>query len=231
MDNGRPNAGGNLGANRDAFPIRGRRRAPAERGAGGHAVAVADANPGGVESLAVVGSPQRELFPPLLRLKAALVVAALAIAALAGVVYLDHRRTGAEQAVASAIDTYTAAWNAHDREAVLAAMTPYATFTAGDNLESPLFRVEVGPDLDRLLDGLFRASVSLETTGPIVLAGDNVSHASVPQRYRYQVYGLAVVEDGHSLFTLVTVDGTLKVAQHVWWRPRRPPSPSMLWAV
>jgi hypothetical protein len=39
-----------------------------------------------------------------------------------------------------------------------------------------------------------------------------------------------VVEDGISHYTLGPAErGGLKVVQHVWWRPRVPDSPSMLW--
>jgi hypothetical protein len=173
-------------------------------------------------------------FPLLFRLKAALVAAGLAIAVLGGALYLEHRQTPLERQAADAIETYTAAWNAHDRAAVLAAMTAGGSFAAGDILERPLLSAAVGPELDRLLGSMFSASVSLETTGRLVLADAprtaRAQHVSVTQRYRYHVYGVPVVEAGISLFTLVPVNGALKVAQHVWWRPLAATAPSMLWA-
>lgn len=180
-------------------------------------------------------SPPRRLpsawLPSAWRLKAALVVALLTIAALTVVIYLDHRRTDVERAVDAAIEAYTAAWNAHDRPALLATMGPSATFATGESLEHPLFTGAAnGPEFAQLLDSLFRASVSLKTVGPVTVVVERFWRASVPQRYRYEVHGLTVVEDGVSLYTLVDVDGRLKISQHVWWRPLAPRSPSMLWA-
>lgn len=170
-------------------------------------------------------------FTVVLRLKLALAASCVVVAVLAGVVYVDHHPTGMLATVTKAIDAYTAAWNAHDRAAILAAMAPGATFSASETLERPLFSYSAGPELDRLLDSLFAASVSLDTIGGVTLAGDDTSHATVPQRYRYKTHGLTIVEEGLSLFTLVTVGNTFKIAEHVWWRPRPPTSPSMLWVV
>jgi hypothetical protein len=175
---------------------------------------------------------RRARFSQTLRLKAALAVALLAVAGLAVAMYLDHRQTDEERAVSAAIEAYTAAWNAHDHAALRAAMAPSASFAAGESLEHPLVTVAVaGPEFERLIGSLFRASVSLTTVGPVTPVVERFWRATVPQRYRYEVHGLKVVENGVSLYTLVDIDGTLKVAQHVWWRPLAPQSPSMLWAV
>jgi hypothetical protein len=83
-----------------------------------------------------------------------------------------------------------------------------------------------GPELDRTLTALFGANVTLETRGRVTITGDH-TRASVLQRFSYTVYGLRVVEDGVSLYSLTPAErGTgLKVEQHVWWRPRVPASP------
>jgi hypothetical protein len=52
---------------------------------------------------------------------------------------------------------------------------------------------------------------------------------SVQQRMRYTVYGVDVVEQGVSLFTLIDIDGRPKVYEHFWWRPYPARAPSILW--
>jgi hypothetical protein len=167
----------------------------------------------------------------VLRLKVALAVAVLAIAGLGVVIYLDHRQSDGERAVSEAIDRYVAAWNDHDLPAILRAMTHGGSFAAGESLEHPLVQATPGSvEFDRLVQSLFRASVSLESVGEVTAVVERFWRASVPQRYRYRVHGLPVVENGVSLFTFVEDNGVLKVSQHVWWRPLAPSSPSMLWA-
>jgi hypothetical protein len=176
-------------------------------------------------------APVRERFTPILKLKIALGVALLAVAALGVVIFLDHRQTTDEQAVAEAIEAYTAAWNDHDLPAVLAAMSHGAGFAAGESLEHPLVTTTAGSqEFERLLDALFTASVSLETVGGVTVVMERFWRATVPQRYRYQVHGMRVVENGVSLFTLIRENGRMKITQHVWWRPLAPVNPSMLWA-
>jgi hypothetical protein len=166
-------------------------------------------------------------------LKVTLVIAIVAVLVLAGTLYLTRRQTADERAVSAAIAAYTAAWNAHDIEAVKAAMFPGGTFGASDNIQhESMFIASWGPDLERVLTALFAANVSLETQGRVILAGDT-TRASVVQRFRYTVYGVNVVEDGISHYTLAQADrGTgLRILQHVWWRPRIPGNPSMLWII
>jgi hypothetical protein len=161
----------------------------------------------------------------------ALAVAVTVALVLAGALYRAQRQSDDERAVTAAITAYTAAWNAHDVAAVRATMFPGCTFSASDNIRhEPMFTAEWGPSLDNALTKLFASNVTLETRGRVLLAGDT-TRASVAQRYRYTVYGLTVVEDGISHYTLspATSGRGLRIAQHVWWRPKVPASPSMLW--
>lgn len=163
--------------------------------------------------------------------KVALAVAVTVALVLAGALYRTQRRSDDERAVTAAIAAYTAAWNARDVAAVKATMFPGFTFSASDNLRrEPMFTAEWGPDLDGALTKLFAANVTLQTRGRVLVAGDE-TRASVAQRFRYTVYGLTVVEDGisHYTFSPSPSGPGLKVSQHVWWRPKVPASPSMLW--
>jgi hypothetical protein len=168
----------------------------------------------------------------LIRLKVALGLAVAAAVALAGVLYFTQRLSEEELRATEAIAAYTAAWNAHDVGAVRAAMYHSGTFAPSDNIaNNSMFTATVGPELDKVLRALFDANVRLSTEGRVMIADNDPARASVPQRFRYTVYGLRVVEDGISHFTLIPDGGRLKVYQHVWWRPRVPESPSMLWAI
>jgi hypothetical protein len=163
--------------------------------------------------------------------KVALAVAVIVALVLAGALYRVQHQSDDERAVTAAIIAYTAAWNAHDVAAVRATMFPGCTFSASDNIRhEPMFTAEWGPSLDDALTKLFAANVALETRGRVLMAGDN-TRASVAQRFRYTVYGLTVVEDGISHYTLSPAPSRpgLRIAQHVWWRPKVPASPSMLW--
>jgi hypothetical protein len=176
------------------------------------------------------GPSGRRLLPPGLRARAWLALVGLAVALLAAQLWREHRQSAPEREAAIAIEAYTEAWSAHDADAVRAAMASGSTFASGESLEHPLFSV-TGGQLDSLLDGMFEANVSLETTGRVSVVGDGPARASVPQRFRYQINGLNVVEDGVSLYSLVVVNGKLKISQHVWWRPQNPQYPSMRWVV
>jgi hypothetical protein len=152
---------------------------------------------------------------------------------LAGALYVTQRQSDDERAVSAAIARYTAAWNAHDVSAVRAAMFPGGTFAASDNIvHEAMLEAGWGPELDGVLTSLFDAKVTLETRGRVLVAGDS-TRASVVQRFSYTVYGLRVIEDGISHFTLSPAERGpgLKIVQHLWWRPRVPASPSMLWIV
>jgi hypothetical protein len=165
------------------------------------------------------------------RMQVMLALAVVVALVLAGALYLTRRQNDDERAVSAAIARYTAAWNAHDVAAVRAAMFSGGTFAASDNITHEAMLVATwGPELDRALSSLFAANVTLETRGRVLLAGD-ITRASVVQRFSYTVYGLRVVEDGISQFTLSPAERGpgLKIVQHVWWRPRVPASPSMLW--
>jgi hypothetical protein len=170
----------------------------------------------------------------VLRLKIGLAAAIAVAVALAGALFVVRHQSSEEQLVTEAVAAYTRAWNAHDAKAVRAAMALNGTFSASDSLQQmPMFTAYSGPELERVLNKLFAAGVTLETTSRVLIAGDHTSRATVAQRFAYTVYGLPVAEDGLSQFTLQAGEGSdrgrLVVAQHLWWRPRPPSSPSMLW--
>lgn len=166
------------------------------------------------------------------RLKIALAAAVAVAVALAGALFVVQHRSAQEQLVTDAIEAYTRAWNAHDVKAVRRALAANGTFSASDNLERvPIFTAYTGPELERVLGKLFAAGARLETTSRVLIAGDHTTRASVAQKFHYTVYGLPVAEDGLSQFTLTAAENGdgLVVAQHMWWRPRTPDYPSMLW--
>jgi hypothetical protein len=173
-------------------------------------------------------------FGRISRIDRTKVMLALAVAValvLAGALYVTQRQNDDERAVTAAIARYTAAWNAHDVAGVRAAMFSGGTFAASDNIaREAMLTAAWGPDLERFLTAMFAANVTLETRGRVVLAGDT-TRASVVQRFSYTVYGLRAVEDGLSQYTLTPAERGpgLKIVQHVWWRPRVPGPPSMLW--
>ncbi len=169
----------------------------------------------------------------VLRLKIALAVAVAAAVALAGGLYYVQNRSDAEREATAAIAAYTRAWNAHDLAAFRKTMAGNGTFAASDSLDrGTLFTAYIGPELDRVLNKLFDAGVELKTPGKPIVAGDDPARASVAQQFTYTVYGLTVHEDGISHYTLGPIsedNRTLVVVQHVFWRPRTPGNPSMLW--
>ncbi|HEY3007644.1 MAG TPA: nuclear transport factor 2 family protein [Micromonosporaceae bacterium] len=176
------------------------------------------------------GPSARNLVPAALRGKVWLALAGLVIALLAGQLWREHRQSGPERDAALVIEAYTAAWNAHDLDGVRAALAPGATFAEAESLEHPLLTA-TGDQIDTVLDAMFDAGVALETTGRITVVGVGPVRATVPQRLRYRVNGLDVVEDGVSLVSLVVAGGHMKIAQHTWWRPQNPRYPSMRWVV
>ena len=183
--------------------------------------------------MVVFGSPERDTSRATAsvprRPRWALLVACATALVLAIWVWVDHRRTGPEREAVAAVTAYVDGFNAHSGEAVRAAMAPRGGFGAGDIMRRPLITAAVGPELDRLLGAVFAAGATMEATGRMEVAPD-AQHVTVPQRMRYHVYGVDVVEEGVSLFTLIEIDGEPKVAEHFWWRPYPARAPSMLWA-
>jgi hypothetical protein len=169
----------------------------------------------------------------VLRLKLALAAAIAVALALAGALYYVGHQSDAEREATAAITAYTKAWNAHDYAAVRKAMAGNGTFAASDALDrGTLFTAYVGPEMERVLGKLFEADVHLRTPGKVAVAGDDPTRASIAQQFSYTVYGLTVQEHGISHYTLGPIsedDRTLVVVQHVFWRPRTPGHPSMLW--
>jgi hypothetical protein len=112
-------------------------------------------------------------------------------------------------------------------------MAGNGTFAASDALDrGTLFTAYIGPELDRVLTKLFDAGVELKTPGKVTIAADDPTRVSIAQQYSYTVYGLPVKEDGISHFTLgpkTEQNPKLVVIQHVFWRPKIPGNPSMLW--
>lgn len=169
----------------------------------------------------------------VLRLKIALAAAVAAAVALAGGLFYVQQESDTESEATEAITAYTRAWNSHDLAAFRRTMAGNGTFAASDALDrGTLFTAYIGPELDRVLTKLFDAGVRLDTRGRAIVAGDDPSRASVAQQFSYTAYGLTVHEDGISHYTLGPVsesNRTLVVVQHVFWRPRTPGNPSMLW--
>ncbi|GAA1039023.1 hypothetical protein GCM10009557_56590 [Virgisporangium ochraceum] len=169
----------------------------------------------------------------VLRLKIALAAAVAVAVALAGALFYVRHQSEAERAATEAIAAYTRAWNAHDYAAVRKAMAGNGTFAASDALDrGTLFTAYIGPELERVLGKLFEAGVHLETPGTVTIAGDDPTRASIAQQFSYTVYGLSVQEHGISHYTLGPIsedNRKLVVVQHVFWRPRTPGNPSMLW--
>jgi hypothetical protein len=162
-------------------------------------------------------------------LRVALVLAVLTAVGLGGWIWVDNRRTGAERGAVEAVIAYLDAFNAHDANGVRNAMAPRGGFGAGDNVRRPFIVAGVGPELNRLLDAVFAADGSLESTGRIEVQSPDALKITVQQRMSYTVYGVDVVEQGVSLFTLIEVDGRPKVYEHFWWRPYPARAPSILW--
>jgi hypothetical protein len=161
-------------------------------------------------------------------LRWALAAAVVLLVALGGYIWLDHHRPASERAAVAAVTVYLKAWNAHDAPAVRAAMAPRGGFVAGDTFLRPIVNAPIGPALDDLMDAVFAADLTFETTAPMRM--QDAQHVTVPQKLHYRVYGFDVVEEGVSLLTLIDIGGVPKVAEHMWWRPYPARAPSLLWA-
>lgn len=164
--------------------------------------------------------------PPRL-LVVALVLALAVTAGLAGWLYVESRDSAEQREVTRAVEAYVAAWNAHDENAVRAASTEAASFAAGESLQWPVVEQTAGTSWLARLRLLFRADVSVETLGPILVAPGG-THAAVGQRITFDVRGVRTTEEGLSLFTLQRADGRVLVASHTWWR-RQTEAPPIGW--
>jgi hypothetical protein len=168
--------------------------------------------------------------PPLVVLLAAALVLALAAGVLGRALWRDRGLTDGQADAVSVVEQYTAALDAHDLTGMRATMADQASFSGGDHVSSPVVGPFFGKELDGFYASLFQAGVRLTTDGPVQVTGKGPFHVVAVQTVRYTVAGVAVTEQGVSLFTLVQLPDRPVILEHVWWRPLAARAPSMLWA-
>ena len=175
--------------------------------------------------------PGRRRPPTLVVVLAgALVVALVAAGTLAWMLWHGASRSDRQAAVVALVEEYTASFDAHDLPGVRATLADGASFSAGEHLDDPVVGPHRGKDLDDFYGSMFRAQVHLTTDGPVHVTGNGPYRVVAVQTVRYSVAGVAVTEQGVSLFSLVQLQDRPVILEHLWWRPLAAQGPSMLWA-
>lgn len=173
--------------------------------------------------------PRPRRRPPLVVLLAAALVLALAAGVLGWALWRDRGLTDGQADAISVVEQYTAALDTHDLAGMRATMSDGASFSAGKRLSAPVVGPFSGKELDAFYGSLFGAGVRLTTEGPAQVTGQGPYQVAAVQTVRYTVAGVAVTEQGVSLFTLVQLADRPVILEHLWWRPLGAQGPSMLW--
>ena len=169
--------------------------------------------------------------PPLVAVLAGALVLALAAAGVLGwALWRDRSRTDGQADAIALVEQYTAALDAHDLAGIHASLVDGASLSGGENLDQPVIGPFSGKELDGFYQALFRSGIRVTTDGPLQVTGNGPYRVVAVQTVRYTVAGVAVTEQGMSLFTLLQLQDGPLIRQHVWWRPLAAKAPSMLWA-
>jgi len=159
---------------------------------------------------------------------AACLAASLALVlVLTGMLVTSAVTSGDRAAVNELIEDYSRAVTAHDLVAVRATLMQHAVFAAGEGPDRPTIGPVRGVQLDEMLEGLFRASLSLSTTGRVEITGDGPYQVTAQQTVTYVSNGVAVHEEGVSLYSVVLFDDRPRIARHIWWRPLDSSGPAL----
>jgi hypothetical protein len=167
------------------------------------------------------------------RLVAGLAVALAIAVAIGGVLALrlyrnEHLGSGPARA-RDVVELYTSALDRHDLDGLHSLTLDQASFTEAESLGSPILGPFTRDDRDAFFTRLFAAHLRLRSTGAATVAGEGTYRVAVRQTVHYVAAGIAVEEDGMSLFTVVDRPEGPLISDHVWWRLPRPPKPSMAW--
>jgi hypothetical protein len=163
----------------------------------------------------------REPFRVNRWLVAALVVAVAVAGVFAGLMYLEHRQTPDERAVAEVLAKSIAAWDVGDATAVLKTMTPDGTWAGVEDLAASAGNGPYsGVDLAGFVREMDAKDFHLTATGPLtILAGERNWTVAQPARLRFTqgAVPVTVQSDGWMLSTVVDDHGTKLISRMVWW--------------
>lgn len=142
-----------------------------------------------------------------------IIIAIVLVAAGAGVgawVVNDRMSTNTSviNDVAQLLDDYSAAWNDWDGEAFLTLVTDEATFRTAAGTTGAHEQAD-------LIDSFGSSNWHIDRVGEPVISGDGPWYVAQPVHLSASTYPAAGY-DGIATFTIVDVDGMLRVADHAY---------------
>ena len=150
------------------------------------------------------------------------IVMAVALVGLGTWVIYDQATTGVDGEIQQVLDDYLAAWEARDEAAVRSVTTE--DFVINEYLYHDdrirgfgLSGIESG-DIDDVVNLGFDTAWTNEHVGDPIVTGEGPWFVSVEENWE----GTAAREEGQANYTIVEVDGVLKIANHYWAGLRSP---------
>ena len=146
----------------------------------------------------------------------AAVVLAIALVSLTARAVYDQGSTSPDEEIEQLLDDYLAAWEAQDEVAVRSATT--ADFVINEYIytdDVAGFRLfdHINDDIDGLVSEGLRYPWSNELVGDDrIVTGEGPWFVSVEENWQLTGYLL----EGQANYTIVEVDGVLKIANHYW---------------
>jgi hypothetical protein len=143
----------------------------------------------------------------------ALVVLALAVVGLGTRVISDQATTGVDEEIQQLLDDYLTAWEVRDEAAVRSATTEDFVLKEYAYADSPFgVSYRVDDDINGLVNVGFGYVWTNEQVGDPIVTGEGPWFVSVEEIWE----GSARYLEGQATYTIVEVDGVLKIAYHYW---------------
>ncbi len=143
----------------------------------------------------------------------ALVVLAVAVVGLGTRVISDQATTGVDEEIQQLLDNYLTAWEVRDEAAVRSATTEDFVLKEYAYANSP-FRVSytVNDDINGVVRTGFDHVWTNEQVGDPIVTGEGPWFVSVEETWKWS----AAYLEGQATYTIIEVDGVLKIANHYW---------------
>ncbi len=150
------------------------------------------------------------------------IVMTVALVGLGTWVIYDQATTGVDGEIQQVLDDYLAAWGARDEAAVRSVTTEDFVINEYIYHDDPIrgfgLSEHIRGDIDSVVWQGFNSVWTIEQVGDPIVTGEGPWFVSVEENWE----GTAAREEGQANYTIVEVDGVLKIANHYWAGLRSP---------
>ncbi len=145
-----------------------------------------------------------------------LALAVMVIALGAWIAYDQTTQAAVPTEIEQLLDDYLAAWEARDEAAFRSVVTEDFVINEYIYHDDPIrgfgLSEHIRGDIDAVVNLAFNSAWTNEQVGDPIVTGEGPWFVSVEENWQ----GTAVREEGQANYTIVEVDGVLKIANHYW---------------